>query len=148
MPNWCENDLYIEADKQTIDSIQDGFLAGKLLHTIRPEPQHENEGDWYEWRWKHWGTKWEIDTQQADFERVSDTEIRFWFNSAWSPPTFALDASGLVFTLEYQESGEGFIGRASRLVVGENSTDETYDVREAPQYLLDAFGIDLTELEI
>ncbi|CAB4129729.1 hypothetical protein UFOVP115_101 [uncultured Caudovirales phage] len=47
--------------------------------------------DWYNWNVRNWGTKWEIDTDQSWINRVSDTEVRYELQTAWSPPVEALD---------------------------------------------------------
>lgn len=40
---------------------------------------------WYDWRVTHWGTKWDIDPQPVDECNEFD-ELRFSFDTAWSPP--------------------------------------------------------------
>lgn len=76
--------------------------------------------DWYnsggyDWCIEHWGTKWgfyEIELECADFE---EGEIRYTFQTAWSPPIPVIQAMSkrfpsLSFALDYFEGGMGFMG--------------------------------------
>lgn len=73
--------------------------------------------DWYHWRLKNWGTKWDITACDGDrgvIRRAGD-ELIGWFESPWSPPLaglVALGKSGFSFDLVYQESDMGFCGMA------------------------------------
>ena len=44
--------------------------------------------NWYEWRNKNWGTKWDI--WDATLGRISPEEALFKFTTAWAPPYSAL----------------------------------------------------------
>lgn len=68
--------------------------------------------NWYDWRIKHWGTKWDVDAElvEADEERLV-----YQFDSAWSPPfewlkTVARNYPKLHFKLKYDEPGMGVMG--------------------------------------
>jgi len=152
MPNFCQNDLYITADKDTIDKLQAAFEKGELLETLRPQPTYEgyapngqpctSEGmpDWWNWRVANWGTKWDVGGKDALFVRDSDTEIRFGFDSAWSPPVEALQSrDDINYRLYYCEFGMAFCGIAQ----GEEGfhDDETYDFGKEPEELTERFNI-------
>jgi hypothetical protein len=152
MPNFCQNDLYITADKDTIDKLQAAFEKGELLETLRPQPTYEgyapngqpctSEGmpDWWNWRVANWGTKWDVGGENTLFQRDSDTEIVFSFDSAWAPPVAALQSrDDISYRLYYCEFGMAFCGIAQ----GEEGfhDDETYDFGEEPEELTERFNI-------
>jgi hypothetical protein len=152
MPNYCQNDLYITADKDTIDKLQAAFEKGELLETLRPQPTYEgyapngqpctSEGmpDWWNWRVANWGTKWDVGGKDALSVRDSDTEIRFSFDSAWSPPVQALQSrDDITYRLYYCECGMAFCGIADG---GDGfHDDETYEFGEEPEELTERFNI-------
>jgi len=152
MPNYCQNDLYITADKDTIDKLQAAFEKGELLETLRPQPTYEgyapngqpctSEGmpDWWNWRVANWGTKWDVGGKDALFVRDSDTEIRFGFDSAWSPPVEALQSrDDINYRLYYCEFGMAFCGIAQ----GEDGfhDEDTYEIGQEPKELTERFNI-------
>ena len=157
MPNFCQNDLYITADKDTIDKLQAAFEKGELLETLRPQPTYEgyapngqpctSEGmpDWWNWRVANWGTKWDVGGKDALSVRDSDTEIRFGFDSAWSPPVAALQSrDDISYRLYYCEFGMAFCGIAQ----GEDGfhDDDTYEIGQEPEELTERFNIaEMTE---
>jgi hypothetical protein len=152
MPNYCQNELTITADKATIDTLQSAFEKGELLETLRPQPTYEgymptgrtapSEGmpDWWNWRIANWGTKWEVGGENCSIERVSDTEIYMVFDSAWSPPVAALQSrDDIAYKLYYCECGMAFCGVAE----GEDGLhiEETYNFGEEPEELTERFQI-------
>lgn len=40
--------------------------------------------DWYEWRNRHWGTKWDIDSQVPVDDGLD--HLQYQFDTAWGPP--------------------------------------------------------------
>ena len=69
--------------------------------------------DWYAWRIKNWGTKW--DAVESKLIRVSPCLI-YSFDTAWSPPiewlrNISNHFPELIFTLDYEEVGMCFEGR-------------------------------------
>lgn len=69
--------------------------------------------DWYEWRLKHWGCKWDI----GGCNVLNKTDNYFWaeFNTAWSPPIEFLenvrkDYPDLEFSMLFEEAGCNFCG--------------------------------------
>lgn len=93
MPNWCENTLYIESDKETIAQIVEAIEQNKLLHFMKPVPEDKAEiafYDGHDWRVDNWGTKWEVEAH-IDSEH-DETSVSIWFDSAWAPPVAAYNS--------------------------------------------------------
>lgn len=70
--------------------------------------------DYHDWRDLHWGTKWDVEAEEAevtiDGDRMSAV---FNFESAWSPPTPAIETIAkrhpeLHLVLEADEPGNNF----------------------------------------
>jgi len=98
MPNWVHHHLTITGP----EAERERFMAECFSHAndetnfdfakLIPEPEHKDIGkgissgkfpDWYEWRCKNWGDKWNAcDTDVGREGKV----IRLFFNTAWSPP--------------------------------------------------------------
>jgi hypothetical protein len=143
MPNWCNNYLELEHDDpEMITRARKAFNEGKLLNEFAPVPQalqivagrvgaddepeqiklHEQTmhnlstygyANWYDWCVNEWGTKWDVggDGDQATVE--SPNSIKMNFDSAWAPPTAAMDKFmdlGFRVKLVYWESGMCFCG--------------------------------------
>lgn len=135
MPNWCYNSLMVDADnKSNLNAFRrwldkDGFKLNKILpmpkeleDTTSPVPadqvklvQHLVEkygaAEWYTWRVNNWGTKWDVDAEIDE----NEYHVLITFESAWSPPVYAITALGklfpeLTFTLAYKEEGMGYAG--------------------------------------
>ena len=124
MPNWCENQLVIEADSnnkkaiedmerlkslldETLQHYEDGNAHGllgaiismpeELEDTIKgrsPEKPNGDNPNWYDWCWNNWGTKWDVD---CDFTLINPFRMEFDFNSAWAPPIPWLKQVGSLF---------------------------------------------------
>ena len=135
MPNWCENELYINADKEedmkelkslldeTLEISKDNNCAIGLLNAIIEMPKaledtkKGSDGDaenWYDWRVANWGTKWDVECYETTME---EKYMSFKFDSAYAPPTRWLEVVAqlfpkLSFTLKYDEPGMGFMGVA------------------------------------
>ena len=90
MPNWCNNDLFIQGDKQSINKLKEELFVmnnGKLgltFNKIVPMPNgYIESGEWYDWSISNWGTKWDADTYVVE---ISEEEIYSSFSTAWEPP--------------------------------------------------------------
>lgn len=143
MPNWCNNSINISGSTETIKTLWDeankegsGLIDAmkpmpkELDGTTSPTPQEGQAGykgpqpkidgfdNWYDWRVKNWGTKWDIDPKEGlEFTDNGDgtAQISGWFESAWAPPiqaydTFLDDMDGCSLTADYHEPGMDFAG--------------------------------------
>ena len=154
MPNHCQNILVITGSKKDLEEFT-SKSEGKefLLETYLPTPEnpgeHLDDGkphymdaiaaasgasvtpDWYTWRVKNWGTKWdvyesgsflsvdgtapEVENVMEIIENIHNNVIRVSFLSAWNPPeegicTISKEYPDLLFTLIYCEAGNDFAG--------------------------------------
>ena len=57
-------------------------LDFSLEESIRRFKEYGTD-NWYDWKIKHWGTKWNSSDVQADF---MEDRATFFFTTAWSPP--------------------------------------------------------------
>lgn len=148
MPNWCDNTVYItHDDPKKIQILVDAWKANKFFGTIYPEPDYNKvkvkptfnmnnitgkpepeyvdpESAWWDWRVQNWGTKWEINTDEAYID-IHENEIKVGFSSAWSPPTGIYDRlvdDGYGVNALYYEGGCAFCGQYV------NGSDETYGI--------------------
>lgn len=121
MPNWCDNKLVITGKPETLDKIINsvmGEVNGDTLvfdfRKIAPEPEFENDTDWYHWRLKNWGTKWNADTPYIVEDSDEDTLI-YDFYTAWGPSEALTQKLSEKFpdvhiTHWYEEGGMDFSG--------------------------------------
>jgi hypothetical protein len=141
MPNWCSNTIVVSA--VDISKFKEWLGDGKsLLSKIAPTPQPlidtvagwigdveaQNKLDaqrqsnikefgaanWYDWNIANWGTKWDVDAEIDEFN-TSDIDIILSFDSAWAPPTKAIQKLCELFPdisvrHSYLEEGVGFVG--------------------------------------
>lgn len=135
---------------------KDEAEGGGLLQGMRPMPEglrsetapapddlaERNQAlygapDWYSWRTTNWSTKWEVSIEGLEFEEDDDSydrpfaRITGWFDSAWAPPCSAFEFYAeqnpdVRLTLDYHESGMGFVGR-SEFTDGAMISDEYYE---------------------
>jgi len=77
----------------------------------------KSDNRWYQWRIKHWGTKWDV--YECDEELINQTpcaEIVVSYSTAWSPVNehFLETASNVfpeaLFVNRYEEEGEDYCG--------------------------------------
>ena len=150
MPNWCNNILTIsEPSAELVKYLQEeGFSFDK----IKPMPPELKEGDgWYDWAVENWGTKWDLNENPFLFDSISENEISFWFDTAWSPPMGVIEALSEKFykdhfVLQYLEMGMGFCGEASfsdGSVVDNQSSEE----KEVAKFAKEIFGYEDQEDE-
>lgn len=135
MPNWCKNNLKIEANGtkvlELLELLKDEKgeltfnklvpLPDELKDTQAPTPDTVSEEEkqrliekygstnWYDWRLKNWGVKWDA-SDSGLYKRDDD-----WFASfttPWGPPIeFLKEVSkkfkNITFTLQYADEGIG-----------------------------------------
>lgn len=93
-------------------------LAARSYGNERGEDQSLVDGvsSQYDWERTYWGCKWgACDTR---FEVISDTEVKYDFETAWSPPGALIEFIGtlpefkdLEIVLDYSEPGMMFKGQ-------------------------------------
>ncbi len=170
-------------DPAMIERAKKAFADGKLLNEFAPVPEslhivagrvgaddepeqiklHEQTmhnlstygyANWYDWCVNDWGTKWDVGGDDYN-EPQQDTpnKITMSFDSAWAPPTTAMDkfeALGFSVRLYYYEPGMAFAG------IYEDGHDAYYELgnmtseqvaEEIPSELDEMFGISETMAE-
>jgi hypothetical protein len=125
MPNWCENDLWINGNKKEQEKVLD-FISNKTINEdndycskifdfnkILPYPK--NVGiDECDWNNENWGTKWKIGNEAIWLTRqVRNTFLSF--DTAYSPPLPIIKILSekfpkLTFKIKYYESANAFSG--------------------------------------
>lgn len=99
MPNWCENYVEISGLRKIVEqaeSLVQGengvFDFGKIV----PEPKNQPDYDWFAWRNKNWGTKW--NACEVRKEDCGDADrIAYRFCTAWGPPEKVLHQLSRMF---------------------------------------------------
>jgi len=142
MPNWCNNSLLIEGDDVRLReflSLVHGEHQPLSFNKITPEPEglqgKEDDGpqsssgqtieavlgtpEWYRWRCQNWGTKWDVDVDEAfGIDLVLfPGRIEMFFSTAWSPSLPATEKVAgkfpeLRFDHIYSDEGGDKSGRA------------------------------------
>ena len=148
MPNHNNNQLKLESGEDLlsvlnpylIEATSNGYTEYTFdFQKIIPMDEKLLEGeDWYDWRVKNWGTKWD-----GGDGRFNDDQTAFTFDTAWSPPLPIIkklaELTGQTFILQYMELGMFFCGEYT--ASPEDDCDEFYnDIKSAPQELLDSLG--------
>jgi hypothetical protein len=143
MPNWCNNYLELEhEDPAMITRAQKAFADAKLLNEFCPVPESlhivagrvgsdeepdqkaleeatarniatHGYGNWYDYCVNEWGTKWDVGGEGDQATVNSPNSISMGFDSAWAPPTAAMEKFqdlGFKVKLIYWESGMCYCG--------------------------------------
>ena len=115
MPNWCDNRVIITGKEEHLNAILEAKLS---FDKLRPRPE-EQEENWYEWNYEHWGTKWDIHEDQIDISLFTDekgvSEINADFFTAWAPPCaffkyLTQQMPGLQIKTKYYDGGMDICG--------------------------------------
>ena len=141
MPNWCSNTVLIKGQKEEIRNLT-VFLTDDesefSFQKIDPCPEALNQAsapnrseqnaafntkkygapDWYSWRVKNWGTKWNSDGASVEIQEADDEDTLiaiYNFSTAWSPPIPIYQKLAKMFPntnifVNYDESGVDFSG--------------------------------------
>ena len=133
MPNHCYQQVYLHGPTHLIQHIHGALSKSEpeFCNTIAPMPfevlrsEETRSGggfvmpDWYEWRHKNWGTKWDVCEAEIDHEGLEYSEDQkvAWFSfrcwTAWGPPVPVWDrlhALGITVDADYQDEGGMFNG--------------------------------------
>jgi len=117
----------IKTKKQLVAFMEKRHSSSKMP----PDEGHENLGwrelgnryasnlkkygakNWYDWKVKNWGTKWNAGDDVDIGE--GDGILEYTFDTAWSPPNPIAEALSFrfpdcIFILSYKEEGMGFAG--------------------------------------
>ena len=127
MPNWCYNQITITGKPKAISKLMKQIeVTPSQVNELNPEPTSVSfqkiipmpkellEGDkWYQWRINNWGTKWEPNVDDYNYDD-NDT-LYLSFNTAWSPPTPIIETlskqhPSLYICHKYYEEGMSFWG--------------------------------------
>ena len=96
----------------------------------------DTEYNWYNFNKNKWGTKWDIgvadgvEYSETELQEESDTSLHYRFDTAWSPPTPAIQELSkqypeLKITLSYEEESEW--GGEIEYLAGEEVSVDEYD---------------------
>ena len=174
MPNWCDNSLTMTHDDPAmIKRAVRAFETSTFLNEFIPCPQalldttEGSYGDsieqarlnalreynqkthgystWYDFAIGEWGTKWDVGG--GDVNKIDKNNVKFYFQSAWSPPVEAyrkFEELGFVINAFYYEPGVVFAGQYY------DGEDDCYDLsgmdseqvkEELPEEINEEFGI-------
>ena len=152
MANICINSFAVSNDDQeALVKFYKAFMDGNVFKTFFPMPEQlegticpspPNEvylslygaSNWCDWKEKNWGIKCDIGINEecSDYSggcRINGNICSGVFGTPWSPPIEAfkkLAEFGFKFYLNYEESGNGFLGVLSW--DGESLVDDCYDI--------------------
>jgi len=132
-----------KTDEVTIENINPVFSFWNIVrvpedkldeyHSVHGFSNGEQTGNteynWYNWNIREWGTKWDVATE-AFIADEGDDYVVYSFNTAWSPPAYALNALSAQYpTLEIMNEWEEEQGFGSTMLHknGEESEFDGYD---------------------
>jgi|TARA_R100000149_G_scaffold41030_1_gene15928 hypothetical protein len=145
MPNWCSNYGSItHKDPKKIKELAKAIEDEKFCHYVIPLPKSKEVKGWYDWCIEHWSTKWDI--YHAEVVIEDENTLRFWFETAWSPPENVFNeliSQGYEVILAYYETGMDYCG-----VLTNENHEYTEDVlshtknKTLPKWVTDAFDFE------
>lgn len=155
MPNWCSFDIEIEGDLDTLneiwtksqvfDSRNEAYDFDLTVH----HPMPEDIEDWWEWRVRNWGCKWEPDFGSYALHPIVGG-IYASGVSAWGPPIpllLAITAKyPVTVVLAYNESGMEF-GGATAMADGAVLYAKEFSYTDIPGYTEVIDSIPLSPME-
>lgn len=109
MPNWAFNSLSVSGEPKDIKAFKTRAKKGKnplsfekflptpkalLKQQSPPKTDKIGEGnlkkygaiDWYSWRVKNWGTKWDTNPDNTELDHSEPKCLEYHFDTAWSSP--------------------------------------------------------------
>lgn len=140
MPNWCSNKLTVSAGDGAFDRKrfwascrtgpgEDATTAERVVASLAggdknvfsfaallPEPQYATDSEWYDWRVRNWGTKWDLSPEGGFIEQDDEEGAVVIFDTAWAPPNRWFEALATrhpewEMSLVYAEQGDCFAGQ-------------------------------------
>lgn len=162
MPNYCSNRLIVRNQTpEFLEFAKDGFTFEQIIPT--PKELLESKApidddakgaefqakygasDWYDWRVKSWGCKWNVEAP------IEASEEGVFFDTAWSPPIEAFtrlsnNFPGVEFELAYCELGNWFAGVAV-MKDGELIDSAAKEDEDIKQIAVDIFNHEFEEDE-
>jgi hypothetical protein len=124
MANFSENRIQILGTKENIEKLYQELeklnvqTCENFFDHFFPTPQavdeKDGEGEWFDWRFDNWGTKWNPVPASIYMMRDSDTSILLSMNTAWGPPNKFLNHLSKKYNMEveneYEDLGNEFFG--------------------------------------
>jgi hypothetical protein len=169
MPNHVTNKLTVRKGSQKIipalysGTIEYNSIDEKLYDILRnfsfnkiiPQPQQDEDWDWYDWRNENWNTKWDAyihdnpDEWQNKDKTINLINSFGEFLTAWSPPIKVVEKlqkmfPHYTFALDYIDEQFMYCGTVSVKGVDDYSEAEK-DLRYYGAYLLNYSHKDLDE---
>ena len=103
-----------ELSETVAGSFGDTEEQAKLLEQTKANIEKYGYGNWYDFCVNEWGTKWDVGGSDYGTPTITeDGKMIAGFDSAWSPPTNAMEklaAMGFEVKLYYYEPGMCFAG--------------------------------------
>ena len=145
MPNWCNNNIEIESDKEFTKFLksvvdEDSNVENFFLKTLHID--NDGDDDWYNANLRQIGCKWDV-ISHVNFEE--NGKIFISFDSPWSPPIAGIESLAKEYKLSlnfyYEECGCEYIGRGSIDKLGYDS-EETWEGRKylKGHYIINGIG--------
>ena len=102
MPNHCYNKIRITGETDALMRMRDYLKSDESvfdLESIIPAPADiEDNEELIDWRWEHWGTKW--NTYEVILDE-DDESLEYTFYTAWSPPKPPIEVLREIFPKSY-----------------------------------------------
>jgi len=120
--------LYFGASDYKPEGYDELSIEAKMAISM----QHKSEG-WYDWNIRNWGTKWDACNAEMTSDNYAGGEIKYYFDTAWSPAEGAFTAMveqhpELKFEFRCQEEqGWGVVFESED---GELNEVESWDIPE------------------
>ena len=86
--------------------------------------------DWYGWRLKHWGTKWNA---YDSYTRIKKTNVEFVFSTAWTPATPIFEKlTELGYDMEIVYADENLGYNCGKIIY--NASTKEFNIRTEEDY--------------
>jgi hypothetical protein len=141
MPNWCFNYVDIShSDRLKTVELFNKLKQNVFFNYVKPCPtelfeteagcdttdggvlerkHQENKkkygyAHWYDYCNDQWGTKWEAQRIECEFDHETDDVLKVQFETAWCPPTGVYEKlieQGFKVTAIYHDEGDEYAGK-------------------------------------